>query len=102
MNGFSHSIDRSLDRFLDVAHRLQHLVQAVGIEQHHRLHQDDQVIGLGVPVSTVVKMPRTRSGIMVRIVVVAITKIDAKTAPAVPACWARCEVSMASQPALEE
>jgi hypothetical protein len=34
-------------------------------------------------------MPKTRSGIMVRIVVVATTKIDANSAPAVPACSAR-------------
>ena len=43
-------------------------------------------------------MPKTRSGIIVRIVVVATTKIDANKLPAVPACSARCEVSMGSQP----
>jgi hypothetical protein len=34
-------------------------------------------------------MLKIRNGIMVRIVVVATTKIDAKSAPAVPACSAR-------------
>jgi hypothetical protein len=34
----------AVDRFFDVAHQLQHLVQPVRIEhQHHRLHQDDQI-----------------------------------------------------------
>ncbi len=33
------------DGFLHIAHQLQHLVQAIGIEhQHRRLHQDDQEV----------------------------------------------------------
>ena len=36
-----------------------------------------------------VRMPKTRNGIMVRIDSVATTKIEAKKLPAVPACSAR-------------
>jgi hypothetical protein len=43
-------------------------------------------------------MPKIRKGIMVRIVDVATTKTDANTAPAVPACCARVELSIGDQP----
>jgi hypothetical protein len=39
-------------------------------------------------------MPKILKGIIVRIVVVATTKIDAKRLPAAPACSARLEGSM--------
>src|SRR5229473_4888905 len=47
-----------------------------------------------------VRMPNTRSGIIVRIERVATTKIDAKKVLAAPACSARCEVSIGSPPIL--
>src|SRR6266849_820284 len=47
-----------------------------------------------------VRMPNTRSGIIVRIERVATTNIDAKKLLAAPACSARCEVSIGSQPIL--
>jgi hypothetical protein len=43
-------------------------------------------------------MPKILKGIIVRIVVVATTKMDANRVPAVPACSARCEVSIGGQP----
>ncbi len=47
-------------------------------------------VGIAVTIrTTLARMPKTRNGIMVRIVVVATTKIDANSAPAVPACSAR-------------
>ena len=44
--------------------------------------------------TTLVRMPKTRNGIMVRIVVVATTKTEANRVPAVPACSAKWEVSI--------
>src|SRR6516225_11464281 len=50
---------------------------------------------MAVAISTrLVRMPNSRSGIIVRIVVVATRKTDANSAPAVPACCAIWEVSM--------
>jgi hypothetical protein len=76
----------AVDGFLHVAHQLQHLVQAIGIDQQHdQLHPHHQEImgrDRGHDQTTLARMPKTRSGIMVRIVVVATTKIDANSAPA--------------------
>src|SRR5258706_9922067 len=47
-----------------------------------------------------VRMPNTRSGIIVRIDRVATTRIDAKELLAAPACSAGCEVFIGSQPIL--
>src|SRR6266849_546632 len=47
-----------------------------------------------------VRMPNTRSGIIVRIERVATTNIDAKRLLAAPACSAICEVSIGGKPIL--
>ena len=76
----------AVDGFLHVAHQLQHLVQPVGIEhQHHRLQhhgRDNCGSGSRSTIRTMlVRMPNTRNGIMVRIEIVATTKIDANRLP---------------------